>query len=425
DIVVLIVAADDGVMPQTVESINHAKAAGVPLVVAINKVDKPGVDVERIKQALTQYELVPEEWGGETMYVPVSALTGQGIDDLLEALVLQAEVLELKANATKPAYGRVVEARVDKGRGVVCTVLVQEGTLKPGDYIVSGQNFGRVRAMLDHTGKRLKAAGPSTPVEVLGLGGMPAAGDAFYVAANERDAKRVAETRTDKERATRPGVQPSRDLLAMMGKPEKEIQNIILKTDVSGSLEALKTAIEQLGNDEVDIKLVHTGVGAISESDIDLAVASEATVIGFNVAPDAKAKRTADQGSVKVLTFSVIYDVIDTLKELLSGLLAPETVEEYLGRAEVRAVFHIQRIGPVAGCFVLDGKILRNAQARVHRGGAVIHTGKLTTLKRFKDDAREVAAGYECGLSVDGYKEIVEGDQVEVFEVKTIKRKIS
>ncbi len=428
DIVVLIVAADDGPMPQTVESINHARAAGVPLVVAINKIDKPGVDPERIKQALTQYELVPEEWGGDTMFVPVSALTGQGVDDLLEALALQAEVLELKANPKKPAYGRVVEARVDKGRGTVCTVLVQEGTLKAKEYIVSGNNYGRVRALIDNSGKRIKTAGPSTPVEVLGLGGMPAAGDAFYTAKNEKDAKRVVSNR--EERDARQAVadamvgQSPMERLAALTRPEKETQTIILKTDVSGSLEALRSAVEQLSTDEVEAKLVHAAVGAISESDVDLATASEAVIIGFNVKPDGKSKRAADQAGIQILTFSVIYDVLDTMKEMLSGLLSPETVEEHLGWAEVRAVFHIQKVGTVAGCFVTDGKMLRNAQARIHRDGDVVHTGKLSTLKRFKDDVREVASGYECGLSVDGYKDVQEGDRVEVFELKQIKRSI-
>ncbi len=428
DIVVLIVAADDGPMPQTVESINHAKAAGVPLVVAINKIDKPGVDPERIKQSLTQYELVPEEWGGDTMFVPVSALTGQGIDDLLEALSLQAEVLELKANPKKPAYGRVVEARVEKGRGTVCTVLVQEGTLKAREYIVSGNHYGRVRALIDNSGKRIKTAGPSTPVEVLGLGGMPAAGDAFYTASNEKDAKKVVDTREEREvraavAAAAQGQSPMERLAALTAK-DKEVQTLILKTDVSGSLEALRGAVEQLSTDEVEVKLVHAAVGNISESDVDLAVASNAVIVGFNTKPDNKSKRAADQAGIQILTFSVIYDVLDTMKEMLSGLLSPEEVEEHLGWAEVRAVFHIQKVGTVAGCFVTDGKILRNAQARVHRGGEVIHTGKLSTLKRFKDDVREVSTGYECGLSVDGYKDVQEGDRVEVFELKQIKRSI-
>ncbi|MCB9538372.1 MAG: translation initiation factor IF-2 [Myxococcales bacterium] len=426
DLVVLIVAADDGVMPQTVESINHAKAAGVPLVVAINKIDKPGVDPERIKQELTKYEVVPEEWGGDTMCVPVSALSGQGIDELLENLALQAEILELKANPKKEAYGRVVEARVEKGRGPVCTVLVQEGTLKQGDYIVSGDHYGRVRAMLDHTGQRLKEAGPATPVEVQGLNGVPSAGDGFHVVKNEKDAKRVVSSRTDRARAQRSSTQGANaaDLLANMGKVDKEVQNLILKTDVAGSYEAIRHSLEELGNDEVEVKIVHGGVGVISESDVTLATASEAKIIGFNVGPDTNAKRAADQGGVEILRFSVIYDVLDTVRDMLSGLLTPETVEEHLGKVEVRAVFHIQKVGAVAGSFVTEGKVVRGAHARVFRDGKLVGQGRISTLKRFKDDVREVATGYECGLSVDGYKDVQEGDTIEVFDLKLVKRKI-
>ena len=428
DVVVLIVAADDGVMPQTEESINHARAAGVPLVVAVNKCDKPDVDTNRIRQELTQFELVPEEWGGETMMVNISALKGTGVDDLLEALSLQSEVLELKANPKKDAYGSVIEARVDKGRGNVCTVLVREGTLKKGDYIVSGGGYGRARALIDGTGKQVKEAGPSTPVEVLGLGDLPGAGDGFYVVASERDARRVVAARSDKAREEARKARTSADpmaLLAAMGKPDKEAQTIILKTDVAGSLEALRQSLEQLSTDEVEVKIVHAGVGAISENDVQLAVASDATVIGFNVGPDGKAKRVADQGGVTILKYAVIYDVIDRVKEMMSGLLAPEMVEEALGKAAVRAVFHIQKVGSVAGSFITDGKIVRGALARVFRDGEKICEGKLTTLKRFKDDVREVATGYECGIAVDGYKDVREGDIIEVFEVKEIQRKIA
>ncbi|MCB9544600.1 MAG: translation initiation factor IF-2 [Myxococcales bacterium] len=428
DVVVLVVAADDGIMPQTVESISHAKAAGVPIVVAITKMDKPGNDPERIKQELTKYELVPDEWGGDTFFVPVSAMTGAGIPDLLETLALQSDVLELKANPKKPAFGRVVESRIEKGRGTVVTVLIQEGTLSRSDFVVAGQNFGRVRSMHDSRGKQLKSAGPSTPVEVLGLDGVPSAGDAFYVVANEKDAKRVIASRSDKARAEREAEQNKptsmADLLASMGKKEKEVQNLILKTDVSGSLEAIRTSLEQIGNDEVEVRMIHAAVGNISESDITLATASDAIVLGFNVGPDAMAKRAADQGGVSIRQFSVIYDVIDAVKEMLSGLLTPETVETVLGHAEVRAVFHIQRVGTVAGCYVTDGKVQRNVQGRVMRGGKKMHEGKITTLKRFKDDVREVTHGFECGLSVDGYKTIEVGDIVEVFEIKEVRRQI-
>jgi translation initiation factor IF-2 len=427
DLVVLVVAADDGVMPQTEESINHARAAGVPLIIAINKIDKPGIDPERIKQELTKFELVPEEWGGETMMLPISALRGDGVDNLLESLALQAEVLELKANPNKPAFGRVVEARIEKGRGTVVTVLVQEGTLKQGDYMVAGSHLGRVRALLDNSAKRLKSVGPSTPVEVLGLGGLPRAGDVFYTAKNEKAAKKVVANRDTEAKHAADAVRKNlnaADLLAAMGRREREKQNIILKTDVSGSLEALRQSLEQLATDEVEVKLVHTAVGGISESDIDLASASNSTIVGFNVGPDAKAKRAADQAGVNILRYSVIYDVLDSVKEMLSGLLEPETIELALGKAEVRAVFHIQKVGSVAGSFVLEGKMVRNAVGRIRRDGELVYEGKISTLKRFKDDVREVASGYECGLSVDGYKDIREGDIIEAVEFKQVKRKI-
>lgn len=428
DVVVLVVAADDGVMPQTEESINHAKAAGVPIVVAINKIDKPGADVDRIKKEMTRFEMVPEEWGGDTMYVPLSALTGENVPALLEGLALQAEVLELKANPKNPAYGRVVESRMEKGRGTVCTVLVQEGTLKRGDYIVSGQHYGRARALFDHHGKKIKDAGPSTPVDVLGMGGVPAAGDGFYVVASEKDAKRVISDRADKARVKREAdlnkPMDATALFAAMGAKEKETQNIILKTDVSGSLEAIKATLAQLATDEVQVRLIHSGVGPITESDATLAQASNAVLIGFNVGADSKAKRVADQADVKILKYSIIYNMLDAVKEMMSGLLSPEMVEEKLGKAEVRAVFHIQKVGTVAGCIVQDGKVVRNAQGRVFREGRLLHEGKITTLKRFKDDVREVTHGFECGLSVDGFKDIVVGDTIEVFNVKSVKRTI-
>lgn len=427
DIVVLIVAVDDGVMPQTEESINHARAAGVPLVVAINKIDKPEADAERIKQELTQFELVPEEWGGDTMMFPVSALSGLGIAELLEGLALQAEVLELKANPKKPAFGRVVEARVDKGRGNVCTVLVQEGTLKKGDFMVCGEHFGRVRALMDDHGQVITEAGPSTPVEVLGLGGMPLAGDAFQLVKNEKDARKVVASRVEKTRQEalkERQAAAAADPFALLGQPTKEIQNIILKADVAGSFEALKASLLDLSTDEVEVKLLHGGVGAITESDVDLASASDAVIFGFNTEIDGKAKRAAEREEVRVVCDSIIYVLLDTAKALMSGLLSPEVVEDYVGRAEVRAIFHIQKIGPVAGCFVVDGKVLRNAKAKIMRNDEVVAEGKLSTLKRFKDDVKEVSNGYECGISVDGYKEIIEGDFIEVFEVKEIERQI-
>jgi len=360
------------------------------------------------------------------MFVPISALTGKGIDDLLEALVLQAEVLELKANPKKQAFGTVVEARMERGRGSVSTVLVQEGTLKKGDFIVAGHNYGRVRALLSDTGATLKEAGPATPVEVLGLGGLPSAGDTFHVVKNEKDAKRVIAAREEKSREASKPTKPSdpMELLAAFGQPEKEKQNIILKADVAGSFEAIKVALEQLATDEVEARLLHGGVGPVTQSDIDLATASNATVIMFNTTIENKVKRLAEQGEVNLAEYSVIYELIDGVKDLMSGLLAPEVTEEYLGRAEVRAVFHIQKVGSIAGSFVTDGKMLRNCLVKVMREGEVLTSGKLHTLKRFKDDAKEVANGYECGIAVEGYKDVQEGDILEAFEVKEVLRKI-
>jgi translation initiation factor IF-2 len=428
DLVVLVVAADDGVMPQTIEAINHARAASVPIIVAINKMDKPGVDPERIKQELTKYQLVAEEWGGDTMMIPMSALKGNGVPELLENLALQAEVLELRANPKKAATGRVVEARMDKGRGPVVTALVQEGTLRVGDFVVSGAFAGRVRALVDDKGGRLKEAGPSTPVELLGLDGIPGAGDSFHVVTNEKDAKRIAETRADrmreKEFSDSAPASPS-EMLARMGKPDRETLCLILKADVQGSLEALKVVLEQIPKDEVRLKILHTGVGQLNESDVMLAQASEAICIGFNIGPDANAKRLAEQVGVKMRRFDIIYEVADEVKKMMGGLLAPEIVETALGKAEVRVAFTITRIGPVAGCFVLDGKVVRNSRARVFRAGKLVGEGKLTSLKRFKDDVREVTTGYECGIGVEGYSDIQPGDVIEAVEIKEVARQIA
>lgn len=422
DLIVVVVAADDGVMPQTEESIKHARAAGVPIIVAVNKCDKHGVDPNRIRQEMTKFELVPEEWGGDTMYVNISALKGDGIPELLDSLALQAEVLELKANPKKQAYGRVIESRVDKGRGTVVTVLVQEGTLKQGDYMVVGQSHGRVRAMADHHGKQIKAAGPSTPVEISGLSGVPSAGEEFTLVKNERDAKRIVSNREVKAKeASRPALVHPVDPWSTS---EKKVVNLIVKADVSGSLEAIKLALEQLSTSEVEVKVMTAAVGQVTESDIYLAQTASASVIGFNVGPDSKAKRLAEQGGVQITGYSIIYELIDAVKDMMSGMLEPEIVETRLGKAEVRAVFHVQKVGSIAGSFVLDGKVLRNATGRVMRAGAVIAEGKIATLKRFKDDAREVSSGYECGIAVDGYKDVQVGDMIEVIEFKTIRRTI-
>ena len=423
DLIVLVVAADDGVMPQTIESIQHAQAAKVPLIVAVNKCDKPGVDTDRIRQEMTQYELVPEEWGGDTMFVNISALQGQGVDELLENLALQAEVLELKANPKKQAFGRVIEARIDKGRGPVSTVLIQEGTLKKGDYMVVGEFYGRVRSMSDERGKQLKSAGPSTPVEVMGLNGTPAAGESFSLVKNERDAKRVVSNRKVKATERRQSDSAPRPVDPWETK-ETEIQHLIVKADVSGSLEALKASLLALNTEEVEVKLLSSGVGQINESDVNLAQTSEAMVLGFNVAADRKAKRIAEQVGIQIQSYSIIYELLDEVKAMMSGLLAPERVEESLGKVEVRAVFHVQRIGSIAGSFVLDGKVLRNSFARVVRDGEQLHEGKITTLKRFKDDVREVSSGYECGILVEGYKEPEIGDILEIVDYKEVRRQL-
>ena len=422
DLIVLVVAADDGIMPQTIESINHARAANVPIIVAVNKCDKHGIDPDRIKQELTAYDLVPEEWGGDTMFVNISALRGDGVDSLLESLALQAEVLEFQANPKKPAYGRVVEARIDKGRGTVVTVLVQEGTLNKGDYMVVGQNYGRVRSMTDHLGKVLKSAGPSTPIEIAGLNGVPSAGEEFFLVKNERDAKRIISNREVKAKeATKPiSIFP----LDPWSVVKKEVQNLIIKADVSGSLEAIKISLESLSTDEVEVKVLSSAVGQISESDVNFAQTTEANIIGFNVAPDNKSKRIAEQARVQVFCYSIIYELIDAVKDMMSGLLSPEVIVEKIGKVEVRAVFNIQKSGSIAGSFVLDGKVNRNSSARVIRDGEQVHEGKISTLRRFKDDVREVSSGYECGISIDGYKNIQEGDILEILEYKEIRRTI-
>ena len=422
DLVVLVVAADDGVMPQTVESINHAKAANVPVIVAVNKCDKEGVNTDRIRQELSSHDLIPEEWGGDTMFVNISALRGDGVDELIESLALQAEVLDLKANPDKPAYGRVVEARIDKGRGTVVTVLVQEGTLKKSDYMLVGQNYGRVRMMTDHYGKSIKSAGPSTPVELTGLNGVPAAGEEFYLVKNERDAKRIVNNRETKAKeAHKPTSILSVD---PWNTSVKKYQHLILKADVSGSLEAIKSSIEALSTEEVEVKVITSGIGQVTESDISLAQASEATVLGFNVGADNKARRIAEKASVSISRYSIIYELIDHVKDLMSGLLEPEVIEERLGKVQVRQVFHIQKVGLIAGSFVLDGKVTRNSHARVLREGDQVHEGRINTLKRFKDDVREVSSGYECGIAIDGYRDVQEGDMLEIIEYKEIRRRI-
>ncbi len=429
DIAILVVAADDGVMPQTVEAINHAKAAGVPIIVAINKIDRPDAKPDRVKQQLTEYGLVAEEWGGDTVMVPVSAKTGQGLEDLLEMILLVAEMAELKANPNRPARGTVIEAELDKGRGPVATVLVQNGTLSVGDNLVAGTTWARVRAMMDYKGRRVKKAGPSTPVEVLGFSEVPQAGDQFFVVPDEKTARQIAEKRASRKReeefkSALPRVSLD-DLFKQIQEGQVKELRVIIKADVQGSAEALKQALERLSTEEVKVNIIHQGVGAITETDIMLASASNAIIIGFNVRPDVNARRVAEREKVDIRLYRVIYDAIEDVKAAMSGLLEPEYREVVLGRAEVRKIFKISRVGTIAGCYVTDGKIVRDAGVRVIRDGVVVYEGKLDSLKRFKDDVREVVQGYECGLALEKYNEIREGDIIEAFTTEAVKRELA
>ncbi len=427
DIVILVVAADDGVMPQTKEAIKHAKAAGVPIVVAINKIDKPDSNPERVKNELVVEEVVPEEFGGESPFVSVSAKTGQGIDELLEQVLLQAEVLELRAPVDAMAKGLVIEARLDKGRGPVATVLVQSGTLKTGDVVLAGQTFGRVRAMLDENGKAIKDAGPSIPVEIQGLTEVPQAGDEFMVMSDERRAREIATYRAGKFRNTKLAKQQAAKLENMfsdIGAGDVKMLPIIVKADVQGSQEALAQSLLKLSTEEVKVQMVYSAVGGISESDINLAIASKAVVIGFNVRADAGARKLAEGNGVDIRYYNIIYDAVDELKAAMSGMLAPEKREEIIGFAEIRTVFVASKIGTVAGCMVTGGFVNRSAHFRLLRENVVIYTGELDSLKRMKDDVREVKEGFECGIKLKNYNDIAVGDQLEFFEIKEIARTI-
>ena len=426
DIVVLVVAADDGVMPQTVEAIQHAKAADVPLVVAVNKIDKPEADPERVRNELAQHEIIPEDWGGETMFVNVSAKTGQGVDELLEAILLQAEVMELKAVREAPAVGVVIESTLDKGRGPMATVLVQQGTLHEGDVLLAGQEYGRVRALFDETGRAVKEASPSMPVQVLGLSGTPEAGDAAVVLEDERKAREIAEHRRRKRREQQAAEQATslKDIFDQMKQGAAHTLNVVLKADVQGSLEALRDALTRLSTDEVQVKLVGTGVGAITESDVNLALASGAVLIGFNVRADAAARRLAEGRGLELRYYSVIYEVIDDIKQTLSGLLAPEVKERIIGLAEVREVFRSPKFGAVAGCLVKEGVVKRNNPIRVLRDNVVIFEGRLESLRRYKEDVNEVRAGLECGIAVKDYNDVRPGDLIEVYERVEVAREL-
>jgi translation initiation factor IF-2 len=425
DIVVLVVAADDGVMPQTIEAINHAKAAKVPLVVAMNKIDKHEANPDKVKQELLTHGVVPEEFGGDSPVVPVSAKTGKGIDNLLEQVLLQAEVLELKAPVDAPAKGVVIEARLDKGRGPVATLLVQSGTLNRGDIVLTGAVFGRVRAMLDENGKPVQSAGPSIPVEIQGLSEVPNAGEDMMVLADERKAREIALFRQGKFRDVKLAKQQAAKLENMfeqMGEGEKKVLNLLIKADVQGSQEALIHALTRLGSDEVKVTVVHAGVGGITESDVNLAMASRAVIIGFNTRADGAARKLAETSGIQLKYYNIIYEAVDEIKAALSGMLAPEKKEQVIGLVEVRQVFKISKVGTIAGCYVLEGVVKRGAQVRVVRDNVVIHTGEIDSLKRFKDDVREVKAGFECGMSLKSFSDIKEKDQFEVFEVLEVAR---
>ena len=425
DIVILVVAADDGIMPQTVEAINHAKAANVPIIVAINKMDRETANPERVKQQLTEHGLVSEEWGGDTICVPVSAKTQMGLDSLLEMVLLEADVLELKANPNRLAKGTIIEAELDKGRGPIATVLVQNGTLKIGDTIVAGTAYGRVRAMVDDKGKRVTKAGPSQPVEVLGFSEVPAAGDILNVAEIDKLSRQVAEERRDKQKAE-PLKNLSKvsldDLFSQIAEGQIKDLNIIVKADVQGSVEAVKQALEKLSNDEVRVRCIHGGVGAITGSDIMFASASNAIIIGFNVRPDAAARAAAEKEKVDMRLYRIIYNAIEDIEKAMKGMFKPVYEENTLGRISVRNTFKVSGVGTIAGAYVQDGKVTRNAQIRVVRDGIVIHEGKIASLKRFKDDAKEVAAGYECGIGIENFNDIREGDTIEAFEMVEVKR---
>ncbi|WP_320172774.1 translation initiation factor IF-2 [Maridesulfovibrio sp.] len=425
DIVILVVAADDGVMDQTREAISHSKAAGVPIVVAVNKMDKEGANPERVQRELAEFDLVPEDWGGDTMFVPVSAKMRTGLDDLLEMVQLQAEVLELRANPDKGARGNIVEAKLDKGRGPVGTVLIQEGTINQGDPFVCGLYHGRVRAMFDDRGRKIETAGPAFPVEIQGFDGIPEAGDEFICVADDKIARRIAQERKLKHRERELAGKSKVTLESFLAsKPDQDAQtlNVVLKADVQGSLEAINEALAKLATDEIKVEVIHGGAGAITESDILLASASQAIIIGFNVRPTVKIKEIAEREEVEIRFYDIIYKLVGEIKDAMGGMLSPDIKEEYLGQAEVKQTFSVPKVGVIAGCYVIDGKLTRHAKVRLLRDGVVIYTGSLTSLKRFKDDAKEVAKGYECGVGLEKYNDIKEGDVIEAFEVVEVAR---
>lgn len=426
DIVILVVAADDGIMPQTKEAINHCKAADVPMIVAINKIDRPGANVERVKQELTEHGLVSEDWGGDTICVPVSAKTGENLESLLEMVLLTAEMQELQADPNRKAKGTVIEAKLDKGRGAVASLLIQNGTLNVGDSILVGSTYGRIRAMFDDRGKKIKSAGPSIPVEILGLSEVPAAGDRFIVCKDEKTARNMADLRKQKIKAD--SHQASNrvsleDLYSQIQEGKVKELAIVVKADVQGSVEAIRQSLEKLSTDDVKVRVIHGAVGAITETDVTLAAASNALIIGFNVRPDANATAQSEKENIEIKTYRIIYDAIEDVKSAMIGMLEPEYKEVVNGKAEVRMTYKISNVGTIAGCYVIDGKIVRNSEVRVIRDGIVIFESTLASLKRFKDDAKEVAKGYECGLSIEKFNDLKEGDIIESFTMEAIKRK--
>lgn len=421
DIAILVVAADDGIMPQTIEAINHAKAANIPIIVAINKMDKEDANPDRIKQQLTEHELLPEEWGGTTIVCPISAKRGDGIENLLEMVLLTADMLELKANPNRNANGTVIEAKLDKGRGPVATLLVQNGTLKSGGVILAGTTVGRVRAMYDDKGNKIETAGPAVPVEIIGLSEVPGAGDLFHAVEDERMARELVEQRKfeEKQAANKPAAQKVslEDLFDQIQQGQVKDLNLIVKADVQGSVEALCASLEKLTNEEVRVRVIHSGVGAINESDIMLASASNAIIIGFNVRPNNTAREDAERQNIDLRLYRIIYDCIEEIQAAMKGMLAPKFKEQVFGHAEIRQIFKASKIGTIAGCYVQDGKISRNTKIRIIRDGIVVHEGELASLKRFKDDVKEVQSGFECGLNIDNYNDIKEGDIIEAFDM--------
>ncbi|RWS44079.1 translation initiation factor IF-2 [Bacillus mycoides] len=425
DITILVVAADDGVMPQTVEAISHAKAAGVPIIVAVNKMDKPAANPDRVMQELTEYELVPEAWGGDTIFVPISAIQGEGIDNLLEMILLVSEVEEYKANPNRYATGTVIEAQLDKGKGTIATLLVQNGTLRVGDPIVVGTSFGRVRAMVSDIGRRVKVAGPSTPVEITGLNEVPQAGDRFMAFADEKKARQIGESRAQEALVAQRGEKSKlslEDLFQQIQEGDVKEINLIVKADVQGSVEAMAASLRKIDVEGVKVKIIHTGVGAITESDVILASASNAIIIGFNVRPDVNAKRTAELENVDVRLHRIIYKAIEEIESAMQGMLDPEFEEKVIGQAEVRQTFKVTKVGTIAGCYVIDGKITRDSGVRIIRDGVVVFEGQLDTLKRFKDDVKEVAQNYECGITIERYNDLKEGDIIEAYVMEEVKR---